>query len=83
MQGKLRMCDLKPGQSGVVAAFDYNNAFTERLLDLGLVEGRRVKCLGRSLWNDPTAYEICGAVIALRREDCRGVILDEVLPWKE
>ena len=74
------MCDLQPGQSGVVVSLDNTNAITHRLLDLGLIEGRRVACLGRALWKDPAAYEICGAVVALRRDVCRGVTLKEIQP---
>ena len=51
-----------------------------RLRDLGLVEGARLQCLGRSPLGDPSAYLICGAAIALRRSDsCR--IEVEVEPW--
>ena len=81
MQEEIRMCDLRPGQTGVVTALDYDNPITERLMDLGLVEGSIVTCLGRSLWNDPTAYRICGAVVALRQEICRNVLLKEICPW--
>lgn len=76
------MCDLLPGQSGIVSSLDKDSNITRRLLDLGLVEGSQVACLGRGLWKDPTAYEICGAVISVRREICRGVLLKEVQPWK-
>lgn len=39
-----------------------------RLLDLGLVPGTQVSAVVRSPTGDPTGYRICGAVIALRRE---------------
>ena len=72
------MNELRPGMSGIVAALKNDDNMRQRLLDLGLVEGSRVTCLSRSLWGDPAAYEICGAVIALRRADCRDIFLREL-----
>ncbi len=40
-----------------------------RLTDLGLLEGTRVTPLFNSLCSDPRAYNIRGAVIALRNAD--------------
>lgn len=74
----LFMNELKPGMSGVVSALNLSGGVRQRLMDLGLVEGSRVKCLGKSVWNDPAAYEICGAVIALRSSDCESVLLREI-----
>lgn len=45
----------------------------DRLQDLGLMPGSTVFALSRSPLGDPVAYWICGAVIALRREDAAGV----------
>lgn len=45
----------------------------DRLQDLGVTPGREVTALMRSPLCDPTAYLICGAVIALRREDAASV----------
>ncbi|SFG56551.1 ferrous iron transport protein A [Desulfotomaculum arcticum] len=39
-----------------------------RLLDLGLVPGTRVEVIRRSPVGDPIAFNIRGAVIALRKE---------------
>jgi len=46
-----------------------------RLLDIGLVENTEVECLGRSPAGDPCAYLIRGAVIAIRSEDCRNILV--------
>lgn len=74
----LYLSDLKPGMTGEVISLSNSGAMRQRLMDLGLVEGSRVTCLGRSLWGDPAAYEICGAVIALRRADCEQILLREM-----
>ena len=71
---------LRAGQAGTVLALRLEGPLRRRLRDLGLVEGARLQCLGRSPLGDPSAYLICGAAIALRRSDsCR--IEVEVEPW--
>ena len=67
--------DMKPGERAQVAALRSTGSMRRRLLDLGLVENTTVECLGSAPGGDPTAFLIRGAVIALRAEDCRGVLL--------
>lgn len=50
-----------------------------RLLDLGLVPGTKVEMIRRSPVGDPIAFNIRGAVIALRKETAAQVL---VYPWK-
>ena len=60
-------------------------AVQQRLKDLGIVPGTRIRCLYRSPLQDPTAYEIRGAVIALRKEDSAEILVeqDALCPEKE
>ena len=44
-----------------------------RMTALGFAPGGSVRAVQESPWGDPVAYEVCGAVIALRREDARGI----------
>jgi len=46
-----------------------------RLLDLGLVPGTRLRCVGSSPAGDPRAYRVRGSVIALRQKDAAAVKL--------
>ena len=52
-------------------------AVQQRLKDLGIVPGTRIRCLYRSPLQDPTAYEIRGAVIALRKEDSAEILVEQ------
>lgn len=74
---ELRLPDIPPGGSAVVKRLCARGNMRRRLLDLGLVEGARVECLGRSPLGDPSAYVIRGAVIAIRSEDSRNIIVSE------
>lgn len=67
--------DIKPGQRAIVRSLCSTGGMRRRLLDIGLVENTEVECLGRSPCGDPSAYLIRGAVIAIRAEDCSGIII--------
>ena len=45
----------------------------KRLMDIGLIPGTAVECVGESPLGDPRAYLIRGAVIAIRRTDGREI----------
>ena len=75
MKCELRLCDIAPGQTATVRSLQATGSIRRRLLDIGLVENTPVECLGRSPAGDPSAYLIRGAVIAIRAEDCRGILV--------
>ena len=66
----MRLSELRPGERARVRALKLEGSLRRRLRDLGLVEGAELRCLGRSPLGDPSAYALCGAVLALRRADC-------------
>ena len=61
--------DMKPGQSARIRSLTATQSARRRLLDLGLVEQTRIRCVGKSPSGDPKAYLIRGAVIAIRAAD--------------
>ncbi|MBR5429982.1 MAG: ferrous iron transport protein A [Firmicutes bacterium] len=67
---------LATGQTAVVREVADQGPLGRRLLDLGLVPGSGVTCLGRAPLGDPAAYLIAGTVIALRRRDAACVRLE-------
>lgn len=68
--------DLQPGQRGIVCGLCSRGSIRRRLMDIGLVKGTHVECIGKSPMGDPSAYLIRGAVIAIRGEDGRGVLIE-------
>ena len=46
-----------------------------RMLDLGIICNTDIEVLQKSPYGDPTAYFIRGAVIALREEDAKKIIV--------
>lgn len=69
------LTNLAEGESARVASLSLSGGMKRRLQDLGLVEGTRVQCVQKSPYGDPVAYGIRGAVIALRGEDARYVLI--------
>ena len=57
------------GQTACVTALCLTGAIRRRLLDLGLIEGTRVRCVRRALAGVPVIYSFRGTMVALRRED--------------
>ena len=67
--------DIKPGERATVSILNSTGSMRRRLLDIGLIENTVVECLGRSPGGDPSAYLIRGAVIAIRSEDCKTILI--------
>ncbi|MDE5582917.1 MAG: ferrous iron transport protein A [Ruminococcus sp.] len=56
-------------RTGRVVKMSLSEKMRKRLSDLGLIEGTCVECLHRTSRGGISAYQIRGAVIALRCED--------------
>lgn len=71
----LSLSDLQVGQSGTVHHIATTGTMRRRLLDLGIIEGTKIKCVHKSPSGNPVAYTIRGAVIALRTDDSKKIEL--------
>ncbi|MBD9097972.1 MAG: ferrous iron transport protein A [Ruminococcaceae bacterium] len=76
MKQTVGLDELEPGQSGVIACLHSVGDMRRRLRDIGLIEKTRIECVGKSPCGDPRAFFIRGAVIAIRREDCRDILIE-------
>ncbi|MEA4926556.1 MAG: FeoA family protein [Syntrophomonadaceae bacterium] len=65
------------GNTGKVRELTSDGNIRRRMLDLGLICGTRVAALQKSPSGDPVAYEIRGAVIALRSEEAAQILIEE------
>lgn len=75
----IKLTELNPGQKLIVKKIKVDKSIRRRLMDIGMVEGTIVECALKSPFNDPIAYFIRGALIAIRQEDTDKVygILEE------
>ncbi len=76
MEKERTLADLIPGEKGTVRALRAEGSMRRRLLDLGLIEGTEVECVGQSPCGDPLCYLIRDAVIAIRKNDGRAIFVD-------
>lgn len=66
------------GQCGRVKQLKVDGSMRRRLQDIGLIEGTMVECVQKSPAGDPVAYLIRGAIIAIRTEDSRKVLIHPI-----
>lgn len=69
------LCDLRPGEGGVIRQLNTVGSMRRRLMDLGMIPDAAVVCVGVSPAGDPAAYGIRGAVVALRKADAATVLI--------
>lgn len=70
-----RLNELAVGDSGTVASIVSEGSMRRRFLDVGIVPGTEVTCVGRSPFGDPSAYLVRGTKIAIRKIDAHGIVL--------
>ncbi|MGN1333626.1 MAG: ferrous iron transport protein B [Anaerovoracaceae bacterium] len=68
--------EIEVGQEARIKEILSSGSMRRRLLDIGLIKGTKIKCVGKSPAGDPLAFYIRGAVIAIREEDCRNIIAE-------
>ncbi len=64
---------LRDGECGRILALGECGGLYKRLLDLGFIEGARVRKLFSAPSGSPAAYLVMDAVIALRSADADGI----------
>lgn len=69
MPKPIPLSELDIGETGIVSSLTAQGTIRRRLLDLGFVPGASIKSQRRSPLGEPTAYQVRGAVIALRKEE--------------
>ncbi len=60
------------GKSAKVICIN-NSSIKRRLMDIGLIEDNIVSCYLVSPLNDPIAYKIKNAIIAIRKSDSKNI----------
>lgn len=76
MNNILNLCDIKPGETARIKELLATGSIRRRLLDLGLIEQTSITCLGKSPLGDPLSFSIRGAVIAIRKSDCKNILIE-------
>lgn len=64
---------ISTGELAVVVAVDTSLSLKQRLYDIGLVPGTKIKVVHQSPAGNPKAYLVRGSVIALRNDDAEKI----------
>lgn len=75
----MNLFELHSGEECLIDKITLSGSMRRRLLDLGLAPNTKVKCVGKSPLGDPKAFLIRGAVIALREDDCKKILIKDVI----
>lgn len=65
--------NLAPGQECTVRDVSLEGAELQRLLDMGFIEGTRIRVIRNAPLLDPLDVEIRGYLVAIRRNEAKGV----------
>lgn len=70
------LCRLPVGTQAYVRKLMVGGNIRRRMLDLGIIMDTPIKAIQKSPSGDPTAYQIRGAVIAIRKEEASGILVE-------
>lgn len=78
-----RADQLAPDGDGRVIDVTLSGMLRRRLFDLGVIPGAVIRRRYTAPSGSPIAFEVQGAVVALRKSDAKNLIVGEVaVPWK-
>ncbi len=75
---RFELTKLPLGSNAKIVALKTAGLARNRLLDLGLVPATIIEAVYKSPAGDPVAYKIRGALIALRAEESRQIIVESI-----
>lgn len=69
------ICDLKPGDTGIIIKINCDDKLTKRLLALGCIEGTKITLKNIAPLGDPLIVNLRGADFALRKKDAKNIFV--------
>ena len=72
---KVKLSELKPGESGVISKLVGNAQGRLRLMEMGLTPGVDVKVIHAAAFGGPLQISVRGYQLSLRREEASAVVL--------
>lgn len=70
------LAELVPGQRGTVCGFAQDDSFTQRLMQLGVIEGADIEVVRCAPTGDPIEVRVMGYALSLRRVEAALVHVD-------
>lgn len=74
----MSICDLKPGEKGLVERLSGDEKLVKRLLALGCIEGTEVLVKTSAPLGDPIVIHLRGFNLAIRKKDAKNISVNAV-----
>lgn len=74
--GKMTLDQLKKGEHATVTALHVQGGDRRRMMDLGILPGTEISVEMVSPMGDPTAYNVRGSMIALRKVQAKDIEIE-------
>lgn len=68
---------LKPGHRGIIRALTSGGVATQRLLEMGLMEGETVEVIAIAPFGDPMELRVQGFQLSIRKAEAAGIQIDD------
>ena len=78
MNNRVCLCDIECGNKCRVLEIQAKGSVKRRFGDLGIICGTELEKVLESPLGDPSAFLVCGAVIALREEDAKLICVEVI-----
>ncbi|GJQ61572.1 MAG: ferrous iron transporter A [Melioribacteraceae bacterium] len=65
--------EISNGEKAVIMGIDSTHPSSRRIIELGFTPGQEIELVTRSLFNDPLAFSIRGALIAIRKKEAASI----------
>lgn len=67
----MTIADLDSGQRAIIKRIDLSHPSSFRVIEYGFTPGQEIEIINRSIFNDPLAVSLRGAIIAIRKNDAK------------
>ena len=71
------LAQLARGETGRISEILGDDDLAIQLMEMGLVPGIDIRCIGSAPLGDPLEFELLGFHLSLRRKECERIILQE------
>ena len=70
------LSEIEKNNYAIIKQINCDKILKTRLFDLGLIEGTKIKCVNIAMKGSPLAFNIRGTIIALRKSDCKNILVN-------
>ncbi len=74
----MTIADLETGDKAIIKKVDINHPSSYRILEYGFTPGQYIEIINKSIFNDPIAISLRGALIAIRKNDASCIEVEKI-----